>query len=193
MGSFAYREIGMAAELTGDKAILRRVVAEELWPGAGARPLWNAIGQGIHAVQNEAGKRVVLVLTAGPNSFSLRGQPGYRAVRESAATNDVMVYTVLLASRSGGVGTDGASDDENSLAAILGLTAETGGGYVSAPGAQRLAAALETITDELRHQYALGFTPDLFDGKTHTLDLRVSREGYVARTRTQYVAQRRSS
>jgi Ca-activated chloride channel family protein len=191
LGTFAFREIGMAAELTGDKAVLRRVVAEELWPGAGARPLWNAVGQGISAVRSEPGKRVVLVLTAGPNSFSLPGQSNFREVREAAGADDVMVYTVFLAARRLGVHA-GNSADENSLEAIDRLTTETGGGQFAAPGGQRLTTALGSVADELRQQYAIGFTPAVFDGRPHKIELRVTRAKHTARARTQFIARRRS-
>jgi hypothetical protein len=41
---------------------------------------------------------------------------------------------------------------------------------------------------ELHHQYALGFAPELLDGRTHKLTVRVRREGMTVRSRSTYLA-----
>lgn len=202
MGTFAFREIGMAAELTVDKAVLRRVVAEELWPGGGARPLWNAVFQGIAALRDPRAidvegsarpeRRVVLALTSGPNGFSMRGQPGFRAVRQALEAGDVMFYAVVLAPRGPGVSSGDRGNDENTLAAVDRVSALTGGGSFTAPYGRNLGDVLKGVVEELRHQYAIGFTPAVFDDRVHKLELRVTGSGRVVRTRTEYVARRRT-
>ena len=44
------------------------------------------------------------------------------------------------------------------------------------------------IAEELRHQYLIGFTPAVLDGKIHKLELKVKRDGMSAHTRKNYLA-----
>jgi hypothetical protein len=44
------------------------------------------------------------------------------------------------------------------------------------------------VADELHRQYAMGFSPEKLDGKTHKLEVRVKRPGMTARARRSYVA-----
>ena len=44
------------------------------------------------------------------------------------------------------------------------------------------------MADELHRQYAMGFSPEKLDGKTHKLEVRVKRPGMMARARRSYVA-----
>src|SRR5262245_7414761 len=50
----------------------------------------------------------------------------------------------------------------------------TGGGYFELSSTNDLAATFTRVADELHHQYALGFTPTVLDGKMHTLQVRVA-------------------
>jgi VWFA-related protein len=60
-------EIAMSPRLTGDREYLRRVLAEEIWPG-GATPLWDAMDEAMSSLAAEPGRRVVLALTDGFDS-----------------------------------------------------------------------------------------------------------------------------
>ena len=51
-----------------------------------------------------------------------------------------------------------------------------------------LAKTFSRIADELHHQYALGFTPTMLDGKMHKLDVHVAEPGLTARARRSYLA-----
>jgi hypothetical protein len=53
-----------------------------------------------------------------------------------------------------------------------------------------LAKTLTAIADELHHQYLIGFTPVVFDGKSHKIELRVNAPQLTVRARQQYVAVR---
>jgi hypothetical protein len=44
------------------------------------------------------------------------------------------------------------------------------------------------VAQELHSLYALGFTPTVFDGKEHKLEVRVKTAGAIARARKTYVA-----
>src|SRR5471032_1304173 len=68
------------------------------------------------------------------------------------------------------------------------IAAATGGGYFELTSTDDLNATFTRVADELHHQYALGFTPSKLDGKMHALDLKIAKEGLVARARKSYLA-----
>ena len=68
------------------------------------------------------------------------------------------------------------------------IAAATGGGYFELTSANDLASTFTRVADELHHQYALGFSPSVLDGKMHSLELHVKGEGMKARARKSYLA-----
>jgi Ca-activated chloride channel family protein len=66
----------------------------------------------------------------------------------------------------------------------------TGGGYFELTSTNDLAATFTRVADELHHQYALGFTPTVLDGKMHALQVRVAPSNLVVRARRSYLAAR---
>jgi VWFA-related protein len=66
----------------------------------------------------------------------------------------------------------------------------TGGGYFELTSTSNLASTFKRVADELHHQYALGFTPTVLDGKMHTLQVRVTPPGMTVRARKSYLAAR---
>ena len=68
------------------------------------------------------------------------------------------------------------------------LAAESGGGYFELESTDDLGATFARVADELHRQYAMGFSPEVLDGKTHKLEVRVKRPGMTARARRSYVA-----
>jgi VWFA-related protein len=66
----------------------------------------------------------------------------------------------------------------------------TGGGYFELTSADDLAATFRRVADELHHQYVLGFTPGMLDGKLHKLDVHVTGQpaSMTARARASYLA-----
>ena len=68
------------------------------------------------------------------------------------------------------------------------IAMETGGGYFELTNTGDLSSTFAPVADELHRQYALGFTPEKLDGKSHKLELRLKRPEHVARARKSYVA-----
>jgi len=68
------------------------------------------------------------------------------------------------------------------------ISAATGGGYFELTSTDDLDATFTRVAEELHHQYALGFTPTKLDGKMHTLQVRLTKEGLTARARKSYLA-----
>lgn len=188
IGSFG-REVAVSPLLTGDKAVLSRIVDEELWPG-GATPLWRATTAGMESLAGESGRRVILALTDGADSAldhncapkirdphgDVGSCPDRRDVRKQAIEDEFMFY---------GIGLEGTGLDQG----IMDIADDTGGGYVILARNADLDAAFSRITDELHHQYVIGFTPAKLDGKTHRISVRVTRPGLTARARKSYVAE----
>jgi Ca-activated chloride channel homolog len=190
--------------------ILRSELQEE-----GPTPLWNAVNVGITALLHQQGRRVILVFTDGmdsPMNFSNTNN-SLKSVMKRAEEEDVMVYAIGLAGsnpygghaapmggRHGGFGggrrggggfgggyggghmtTDKPDEGLPKIAAV------TGGGYFELTSANDLAATFQRVADELHHQYALGFTPTMLDGKMHALEVRVTG-GMTVRARKSYLA-----
>jgi len=70
------------------------------------------------------------------------------------------------------------------------IAAATGGGYFELTSAANLVFTFERVADELHHQYVLGFTPAVLDGKSHALTVRVSKPQFTVRARKSYLATR---
>jgi Ca-activated chloride channel homolog len=160
IGTFG-EEIAISPHLTGDKAVLRRVIGNELWP-LGGTPIWNALDAAMTALASESGRRVVLTITDGRNmcSFPRCLKPGdieRRAVREG-----FMLYAIGM----DGTGLDGE---------IMAMAEETGGGHFALPEGADLTATFARVAEELRRQYLIGFSPAALDGKLHRVEVRVGR------------------
>ena len=54
--------------------------------------------------------------------------------------------------------------------------------------ANNLGTTFSAVANELHRQYALAFTPQTFDGKTHRLEVRVRPPGWKAHARRTYGA-----
>lgn len=72
--------------------------------------------------------------------------------------------------------------------AMRDLAVSSGGGYrVFSKNADAMGAMLQ-VAEELHHQYLIGFTPTVLDGKVHRLDVTTKRGGMSVRARKNYVA-----
>jgi len=196
-GTFYTSEVALSFRLTSDHAELNRVLGEELWAHGGRRPLWNAVGSAITSLSRESGRRVVLVLTNGPNTASIPGLPGGREVEEAEKSGDFMFYGVTLFPKNQLMG---ANDDTYPRLSLQELIDQTGGGFfqaapsdsymrgMSSQSWDELVMALSNVVDELRHQYALGFVPVHRDGRVGTIEVRVRRPGAKVTARKTYRA-----
>jgi len=174
-------EIAVSPILTNDKAVLTRIVNEELWPG-GQTPLWNAMFAALQSLAEEPGRRVVLALTDGADSGSLPGWKGsFNDVRNRATREGFMLYMVGMEDRKA------PSEPKPEIAALIG---DTGGAHFNVAPADDLGATFARVAEELRRQYLIGFVPAA-DGREHRLTVRVKRPGLQARARTSYTAERR--
>ncbi len=169
-GSFG-EEIAFSPLMTDDKPTLERIVNEELW-FRGSTQLWGVLERSLALISEEAGRRVVITLTDG------------RPMRDSRSLQDVMVAIHRADTMIYALGLDGAG-----LSGDLRAVAEqSGGGHAVIKGGKDLEREIETVMTELHHQYLLGFTTDVSDGKLHQLTVRTRILGSKVRSRRGYVA-----
>jgi VWFA-related protein len=205
IGSFSNRIQLDPRDFTSDHGELLTILKSELQP-EGPTPLWNAIYVGITALLHQQGRRVILVFTDGMDSPETSTVNSLKTVMKRAEEEDVMVYAIGLApggaARGGGRGFPGGSRGPGGFRrgrpggfvpdkpdeGLPKIAAATGGGYFELTSANDLAATFARVADELHHQYALGFTPAVLDGKMHSLELHVHGEGMKARARKNYLA-----
>jgi VWFA-related protein len=172
IGTFG-TEVALSPHLTGDKAVLTRVLEEETWPG-GATPMWSAAFQAMGSLADEPGRRVILILTDGKD-----GAPGTQhtavEVQSRAMADGFMVY---------GIGMEETGLDPT----VMMLAEDSGGGYFDLKPGDDLTSIFARVVEELRHQYVVGFTPAALDGRRHRVDVKLSSPQLKARARRSYVA-----
>lgn len=196
LGTFGW-EVAVSPLLTSDKAVLRRILDEEVWHGGGT-PLWTAMRVGMKSLSGETGRRVVLTLTDGQNACGfippVMSVPSANVASLDAASDPVLRACATLrevetlALDEGflvyAIGMEGPGLD----AGIVRLAEESGGGHVSLKRNADLASTFARVVDELHHQYALGFRPAQLDGTVHKLEVRLTHSGLTARARKSYLA-----
>ena len=174
IGSFG-SEIVVNPNLTAEKAVLHRVLREELWPGGGSW-VWEGIDAGMTALAAEKGRRVVVALTEGDNRSYGGVDDGHLKRRGTA--EGFVVYAVSV-------------NKHGLSGAIKEVALETGGGFVEVGDDENLSAAMDRVVEELRHQYLLGFAPRVMDGKPHRLAIQMRDSRMKARGPRSYVAVQR--
>ena len=144
--------------------------------------LFDGIAASLDALRDIPGRRVVLVLTDGQDSSS---QQGSRGVLDRAVAEEVMIYSIGLEVEY----FDGARVRRTRPDGALRRLAEaTGGGYFQLEETDELGATFTRVSQELHSQYVLGFAPEVRDGRSHEVDVRVAQRGMEARARRSYIA-----
>jgi len=161
---------------------------------AGETRLWEALTESVLTVGKEPGRRVVLVMTDGKQWTSEQGVLGVPAAEPTIAQapeslvklaldRHVLIYAIAVWTRE-------EKTEARPNRGIETLASLSGGGYVEMKASDRVNAMATQIMHELHQQYVLGFTPQVYDGKTHKLEVTVTRRGLTVRARTSYFAPR---
>ena len=90
--------------------------------------------------------------------------------------------------RGGPAGGFGAGAIDKPDPGLARIAAETGGGYFELTNTDDLGSTFRRIAEELHHQYLLGFSPTVLDGKMHRIEVRVNRPEMTVRARKTYLA-----
>ena len=206
IGSFSNRIQLDPRDFTSSQHDLLQILRTELQE-PGPTPLWNAVNVGITSLLHQEGRRVVLVFTDGIDRPMGSNNISYRDVERNAEQEDVMIFAVGLASRApgggrrgrGGLGSGGMGptlrlppEEPKVDAGLPRIAAATGGGYFELTSTNNLGPTFRRIADELHRQYAIAFTPEKLDGKTHKLEVRIKKPALIARARRTYIAKKDS-
>jgi VWFA-related protein len=183
---------------TDDPRLLLTFLRRNL-PRDWGSPIWSATDRVMTALEAEGGRRVVVLFSDGvdfrPPPSSARPSPGfmdfcefvgvarYRGIGDvvkRAERDAVMVYTVIA----------NTGDRENGGGAgdLMRLAKQSGASSQRLTSESQLRAAFTSIADELHLQYLLGFVPTRFDGKRHSIEVKVKRDGVTVQARKGYVA-----
>src|SRR4051794_11957702 len=127
-------------------------------------------------------RKAIVVLSDGMDTFSKAS--AQKAV-ESALAVGASIFAVDMSSIE-----VAGSARQQSAASLRGFAEKTGGRFIATPGGPALRDAFTGIADELGHQYTLSYRPvnQKRDGKWRALEVKVTRDDLVVRTRKGYRA-----
>jgi VWFA-related protein len=137
-------------------------------------------------LRSEVGRKAMIILTDGEDQGS---QMSIRDAVEAAQKADAMVYVLLIADRGFYGGTFGGDREMRKLCE------ETGGRMIEVGNKMdKLQQAFNQISQELRSQYNIGYTPtnSKRDGTFRKVDIR-TKQGYKVQARRGYYALSRGS
>jgi Ca-activated chloride channel family protein len=185
IGSFEDKII-LRPEFSNNRDELIRFLKDKLQYGNGTR-LWDAVDASMSALSGLDGRRVVLVFTDGGDDPGPGKHVSYGTVLKRAQTEGFMVYAIGFHSRCR-CGSNGRMIDTDPDPSLKKIAAESGGGYFELKEGDDLGSTFTRVAQELHSQYVIGFTPQVMDGKLHSLQVRMKRPGLTARSRTTYIA-----
>jgi VWFA-related protein len=185
-------DVDLLADFTDDKGVLNRALnrAQINIPGGGSimtqGPLptsgnggtnfYDAVYLAAHdKLSGEAGRKAVVVLTDAEDTGSkLKLQDAV----EAAQRTDTVVHILLVA------------EDGGDQTVAKRLTDETGGRMIVVRNEKNLEAAFDQISEELRFQYTLGYTPSnkSHDGGYRKIKVEMKNKDYSSLARRGYYA-----
>jgi len=193
--------IDLLQDLTNSVDFLRRALEDIHVNGGGGMsgPFPSIGGGGTHlydavylasteVLQKEVGRKAIILITDGQDQGSKLSK--LEAIR-SAQKVDTIIYGILFVDRAFYGGFPGFGGSAYSGEGVLkNMSEETGGHLFNARNNQELMDAFDQISNELRNQYNLGYTPTnaAQDGSYRKLDVRLNRGGMKIQARKGYYA-----
>jgi VWFA-related protein len=171
--------------LTADKARLRTALG--MMPQDPGSPIFAALGRALTTLAAETNRRVIVIYTDGKNSNVTVVRFG--GSRPAQLTPPLTEDQILARVETEGVMVYAIGFEGVSLTGGMKTIAKRSGGRATElKGSDDLSATLKAVADELHHQYLLGFTPTIFDGRPHKIEVRVRPSNLTVRARQTYVA-----
>jgi Ca-activated chloride channel family protein len=132
--------------------------------------------------EREEKRKAIVILSDGLDTMSKASSD---KALESALAIGATIYTVDMSATEGR-----AFNNQQSAAVLRSFAEKSGGRFVATPGGQALRDAFAGIADELGHQYTVAYRPlnRAHDGKWRKLEVKISREDLIVRTRKTYRA-----
>ena len=184
-------DVDLLADFTDDRAMLNRainraqvnvpvggIIAQGPLPssGTGGTNFYDAVYLAAHdKLSDEAGRKAIVVLTDAEDTGSkLRLEDAI----EAAQRTDTVVHILLVAADGG----------DQTVAKRL--TDETGGRMIVVRSEKNLEAAFDQISEELRSQYTIGYSPTnkKHDGSYRKVKVETKDKEYSVLTRRGYYA-----
>jgi VWFA-related protein len=185
-------DVDLLADFTDDRSRLDRairraqinapgsgaIIAQGPLPtsGSGGTDFYDAVYLAAHdKLSDEAGRKAIVVLTDAEDTGSrMRLQDAI----ESAQRTDTVVHILLVAADGGDQGV------------ARKLTDETGGRMIVVRSEKNLEQAFDEISEELRSQYTIGYTPTnkAHDGSYRKIKVDMKNKEYAGLTRRGYYA-----
>ncbi len=166
-------EIETVAPLSSDRQAQQRAIASlEPW---GTTGLHDAIIAAIDAIQAANGRRALVLLSDGNDRYSTASQSD---ALSRARRADVMIYPVALG--------------KTRPALFAELATLTGGRSFQPRDQKQLTETMQSVANELRHQYLLGYTPSRTivagEEQWRSITVRIDRPDVTVRARDGYLA-----
>jgi len=149
-----------------------------------------------HHLAGEVGRKAVVVVAL---SGDAKSQSTLEDALEALLQNDVIAYVLQIYDaphrHDGRDRCDVIHDyarDSHGEYVLRKLAEATGGRMLEVKGMDRISEALDEISEELHHQYSLGYYPENkhWDGKFRKIQIAASGEGYKVYARKGYYANR---
>jgi Ca-activated chloride channel family protein len=116
-----------------------------------ATALYDAIFLGGQALYNRQGRKVMVVITDGADTYS---SVRYAEAVRAAQMSEALVYSIIIVPITSSAGRNTGGEQ-----ALIHLSQETGGKYFYAGTPAELDEAFRQVSDELRTQYLLAYYP----------------------------------
>lgn len=122
-------------------------------------------------------RRAVIVLSDGADNHS---SASTEKALEKALEANVVIYTVDMNDPHNGGGSQALL--QQNAGALKKLSEKTGGRYIATPGGKELREAFTNISEELRHQYTIGYRPTnkTADGRWRSLEVKLNNRPELA-------------
>jgi VWFA-related protein len=140
-------------------------------------------------LQKEVGRKVIVLITDGGDqgsTFTIK-----RAI-EDAQKSDAVIYSIYYVDPSAYMGRRGGFSfgDAGCESCLKQMSEETGGRVFKVDRGHSLQDAFRQLQDEMRSQYAIGWTPvsDRKDGAYHKLEIKVADKNFKVQARKGYYA-----
>ena len=119
--------------------------------GGAATALYDAIYLVSRALDHRKGRKVIVLITDGGDTFS---KIDYKEAVRAAVEAEAIVYSIIIVPIENSAGRETGGEH-----ALIQLSDDTGGKYYYATSTTQLDEAFRKISDELRTQYLLAYYP----------------------------------
>jgi Ca-activated chloride channel homolog len=163
----------LSGSLANDSKALSSAI-DQMQPGPinmGTR-LYDAVDFGMNALRRESGRKAIILLTDGDNTW---GKATMKGTLRDADESDTIIYTVQYG--------DGPPQKY-----LQQLSHKTGGRYFKAGDINLIKQSFAGVAEELRRQYRIGYYAKELDRKGHQrkIVVKVNRKNVAIRARGSY-------